>query len=748
MITRLQTKITAAVVAGFLAIAVIFVAIHLTMDRRQISLLKSRADILLETLVERDREPLANELFSSQADAYALRMQKMLRVEGLMGISLFDANGVSIHTEGEVSNDPLTAQDLSLGEGEFITNPEGDQLVGTFPITLIGKTIGYLRVHYSIADILREQSLSHYLIIIQLASLLLVLALVIQVFLQRAIIAPIESLQEGIQKMAAGDDHIKVQVSSTDELGALATAFNHMVIDRQHASSALQAQEARQRTTLDSLLDAVLTIDRQHIVQEVNTSALRLLGLQREEAVGQHVSTVAKMLSIEDKSPWDDKELEHAGREELAHFLLMIPEGDPRLVSATWAPLQGDQQESEGFVLVLRDETEQHRLEERLRHSEKMQALGQLAGGVAHDFNNVLQVISGRSQLLKLRLNDPEEWKKGLDDIGKASARAADLVSKLLSFARRGAVSNQAVDIHRVINDTVEMLQHSIDRRISLDKDFSADTGMVIGDESQLQNALLNLGVNARDAMPQGGRLTFMTKDVVLSSEEALRLSTPVKPGAYVEIKVTDTGSGIGPDILSRIFEPFFTTKSLGEGTGLGLAAVFGTVEAHKGAISAANNPGGGACFRLLIPASDVRPEMDESSTDGIVLSSGGSAHILLIDDEEMLGTLGGEMLKEMGFSPILAANGNEGIRAFQQNHRHLAAVITDLNMPGISGADLVIEFQRLNATVPVFMATGHVDGDTLDKLKSQGLAGILHKPFTIGEMQKILAGTLNPPRT
>jgi len=267
------------------------------------------------------------------------------------------------------------------------------------------------------------------------------------------------------------------------------------------------------------------------------------------------------------------------------------------------------------LLAVLRDVDARKKMEERLRQSEKLEAVGQLAGGIAHDFNNQLAGIVGYADLVRAETEDGTDLANSVDRILVAARRAADLTGQLLAFARRGKYESAAVDVHELVEEVVSLLRHSVDKRISIEQNLAAQPSYTLGDATQLQNAILNLAINARDAMPVGGTLTITTRLYDLDDDDEHSSPEGVPPGRYVQLEVADTGTGMDDDTRRRIFEPFFTTKPKGKGTGMGLAAVYGTVKSHGGTIGVSSEPGRGSVFRILLPLYEGPVLPEERST-------------------------------------------------------------------------------------------------------------------------------------
>ena len=394
------------------------------------------------------------------------------------------------------------------------------------------------------------------------------------------------------------------------------------------------------------------------------------------------------------------------------------------------------------FACIFRDVTDRRHLEERLRHGEKMEAVGQLAGGVAHDFNNQLTGIMGYANMLRERIEDPD-LRQYAENVLIAGRRATDLTRQLLAFARKGQYQNVVVNMHDAVHEVVAMLEHSIDKRIAISQHLAAKPCTALGDPTQLQNALLNLGLNARDAMPEGGELIFETGIVELDSAQCATMRAEIPPGQYLCISVSDTGWGMDRAIMDRVFEPFFTTKERDKGTGMGLAAVYGTVKNHGGAVTVESGVGRGSVFRVFLPACE--PGDPEGSAAEQAEAAAPSARILVVDDEEMIRRLITEMLKSAGHHVETREDGAAAVEYYRPRWRDIDLVVLDLVMPRMSGAEAFEAMKAINPRVPVLLVSGFSVESEARALLEAGAAGFLQKPFDRGQLLAKVSEALGP---
>ncbi len=385
------------------------------------------------------------------------------------------------------------------------------------------------------------------------------------------------------------------------------------------------------------------------------------------------------------------------------------------------------------FVAAFFEITEQRKLEQQLQQAQKMDAIGQLAGGIAHDFNNVLGGIIGAAELLSLEIGDNPKQKKFLSIILDSSQRATELIKKLLAFGRQKPLNTVPVNVHTAIHEAVALLECSIDKKVTIERNLQAQNSVVNGDLSQLQTVFINLGINSSHAMPEGGLLSFSSSCVQL--DEIAAHAHELDPGPYIKIQVRDTGIGISPENISRIFEPFFTTKPSGKGTGLGLAVSFGIIRQHLGAISVYSEPGNGAVFNILLPLSNLQCH-EESPTESVHC---GSGCVLVIDDEKIIRETAADILKHFGYEVITAASATEGIEIFNANSQKIRLVLLDMIMPKINGREC---FERLKSICPdakVILASGFSKEEDIELMKEKGLCGFIHKPYSLRELSCLL---------
>lgn len=416
----------------------------------------------------------------------------------------------------------------------------------------------------------------------------------------------------------------------------------------------------------------------------------------------------------------------------------ITPDGDRRVMLTKKYPIRDPSGETIGTGSISTDITERTRLEERMRRMEKMDAIGHLAGGVAHDFNNQLSGILGYTQMLKQRVSGRRE-SQCLDRILMCVERSSDLTQQLLSFSRQNQQRPEPTDAHAMIGETVALLGRSVDKRIEIVQTLEAADHIVCAEPSRLQNAILNLGLNARDAMADGGELCFATANVDLDPANCTGERSTLVPGRYLRLQVSDTGCGMSPAVQRRIFEPFYTTKEVGKGTGMGLATVYGTVSQCGGTVGVTSQQGTGTTFDIMLPlaehpaGSPVTRSIDPKSLAGTT--------VLLVDDEEHLRELGAFALQDVGCRVHLAADGQTAVDLYRDYGDEIDVVILDMIMPRLGGRETLVALREIDPAVPVLVVSGYSDGVGAEKLIDLGADAFLQKPYHEGDLfAKLLA--------
>ena len=508
------------------------------------------------------------------------------------------------------------------------------------------------------------------------------------------------------------------------------------------ANEALRRRKEHFRRLIENASDLITAVNNQGVITYQSPASVRSLGYPAEEMVGRSWG--------EFMHPDDSEAVQAAmvglvtGKESAVSVECRV-----RHKSGVWRTFQSvgrsvTGESADGFIIVnSRDITETRQLEEQLRQSQKMEAIGQLAGGVAHDFNNILAAIIMQAEVALMAPDVPEQVKEGLVQVCGYAERAAKLIRQLLLFSRRQVMQARELNVNEVIAHLAQMLQRIIGEDIRLNLHLHESPLTVRGDSGMIEQVLLNLAVNARDAMPEGGNLNIATETQIVDAEFA-RLHPDASPGLYVCISVTDTGVGIPADVLPRIFEPFFTTKELGKGTGLGLATIFGIVKQHTGWVEVKSQIGAGSTFRILLPAVGI-PDKTVIVPARQAMPSGGTETILLVEDEPSVRELTRKILQRFGYQIVEACSGVDALNLWTIHRDSVALLLTDLVMPGgVSGHQLAERLVADRSALRVVFMSGYSAEIAGRELNLGRGDCFIQKPFLPKQLLEIIRSALD----
>jgi PAS domain S-box-containing protein len=539
-----------------------------------------------------------------------------------------------------------------------------------------------------------------------------------------------------------------------NSLGWIETVYNPVVDDagkisgvvigtvnvtkRKQAELVVQQSEEKYRKLMEAANDAIFVTDEQTgLIIDANKKAEELIGRTGDELIGMYHR---ELYSAEDADQYEIFFKSNLQPSAIGSPQIYVQHSDGRKIPVEVSTSRVDVGNRTILQGVFRDirerqqaELEKERLTEQLIRSQKMEAIGTLANGIAHDFNNIMGVVLMATNLLQQKTKEPT-LQKHLKTVQEAVDRGAAIARQLLVFSRTAKMKMQPIEVAGIVKQVTRMLEHSLSKNISITTSTLSKDDVVLGDSNQLYQTFLNLGINAGDAMPNGGTLNF-----TVSSERGKGLAEKSEqdvPERFVVITVTDSGTGIPKDVQDRIFDPFFTTKEVGKGTGLGLAIVHGIIKSHKGWIDVQSRLGQGTTFTIHLPAVNQQVSKPEPL---VAVPSCGSGTILLVDDEMALRVGLAEGLKELGFSVIEARDGAEGLEAYTKRQSEIDLVVTDLGMPAMNGDEMFRSIKDINRKAKVIMMTGYIMGERQSTLLEQGMYEIIQKPFQMSRMLQII---------
>jgi signal transduction histidine kinase/ActR/RegA family two-component response regulator len=472
-------------------------------------------------------------------------------------------------------------------------------------------------------------------------------------------------------------------------------------------------------------------------VLDVNQQALELYQAQDKKALKKGLSRILTAQSFEALAG-ELVIISAGGQRSSTEIENLTLSGEKRRLVMQWFVAPGHESDYGRVFISFRDVTATRALEAQLLQSQKMESVGTLAGGIAHDFNNIMQAISGYTQLMLWDRHPGEQDYDNLRAIEKAADRASKLTRQLLTFSRKVPMALKPTDLNAEIEGVGKILARTIPKMIRIEQHLAPDLYPVNADRSQIEQVLMNLSINASNAMPDGGRLVFETANVELDRSYALA-HPEAHEGPHVRLSVSDTGHGMNAETQRRVFEPFFTTGEIGQGSGLGLAMVYGIVKNHDGHILCSSTPGQGACFKIYLPAIGTPQAMPVGEASPAAASPSGTETILVVDDEPVILDLAETILARFGYTVIRAESGEQALALLASQAKSVDLVILDLNMPGMGGHSCLETLKARYPDLPVLIASGYSPNGSVRDTLSAGAAGFIGKPYQLKEMLKIV---------
>ena len=494
----------------------------------------------------------------------------------------------------------------------------------------------------------------------------------------------------------------------------------------------------QQASLLDKAQDAIMVCDLQFQVLFWNKGAERMYGWALNEVLGKTLDEL--VLRGHPGRLGEIREALEASDEWITETSHTRQDGRELTVESRWTLVRDDRGKPDYYLVIITDITEKRKAEEQLLRAQRMESIGTLAGGIAHDLNNVLSPILMAVEMLQLKNRDPE-IERWLEVIRKSSERGADLIKQVLTFARGLEGRRVSVQLKYLVKDIVKVIAETLPKSINVEYKIAPDIRPILADPTQIQQVLMNLCVNARDAMPDGGTLTVSVENVTMD-ETAARMNPEAEIGEYVVLSVADTGSGMTPEVKNRIFDPFFTTKEVGKGTGLGLSTSLTIVKSHDGFVNVYSDLGQGSRFSVYFPVDEVKGEQG-SEREEVVYPRGNGELILVVDDEERIRDVAEAALEAFGYRTISASEGNEGIAKFAANIEEIAVVVTDLSMPKMDGVTMIRTILKLSPGVKVIAMSGLMTPDQTRQLDEMGVMETITKPFTAESLLSAISAAL-----
>ena len=543
------------------------------------------------------------------------------------------------------------------------------------------------------------------------------------------------------EAVANGDFSARSNIQGHDEVAELGYVFDAMVNKVNTDRSHLAEREQYLSLTLDSIGDAVITTDAEGCITRMNPVAEALTAWQTSEAQGRPLPEIFKIINADSrKSVSNPVEIVLESRKIVGlanHTVLIDKNNNEYQIADSAAPIIDSRGRILGVILVFRDVTQQYAIEEALRRSQKMDAIGQLSGGIAHDFNNQLGIIIGYLDFLNKQFSESEKPYKWVQNATKAALRCSDLTRQLLSFSRHQATDIAVLDLNSAFDELQDVISRSVTPKIDVQYFLAENLWLTETNKGEFQDVIVNLILNSRDAMPDDGKIVIETSNTVIDegfSDPKLQ----IKKGEYVQLSLSDTGTGINNEIQDRVFEPFFTTKPDGKGTGLGMAMVYGFIKRYDGYIQLYSEPGIGTTVRIYLPRSKTS-EVSDEYTDKNANIPTGTESVLIVDDEIDLLDLAQHIFSGLGYKTQIAENGVEALKALNSD-QHFDMLFSDVVMPGsINGYELAKQAKQLHPDIKILLTSGFTSKAIVKNEHKEFEAQLLSKPYRKADLaQKV----------
>lgn len=716
-----------ALFVSFIAILSVALGIYFARHEKQALLIEldERARALLGSLAKSSEYPVLlkdKEMLSSIAKG-------VFNQKDVVFCQIKDSRGEILFEEGGREEKNVKKYAASILTEKLETE---DLVIGTSKENLeeIGQVYLILSLDRMKAKLKQAGKTTGLIIALSLLLASLFITLLVKYLLGK----PVKQLLLGTEMVARGNLDYEVPVKTEDEIGELAISFNKMAKDLQLSRLELEESERQYRLLAENATDVIWTMDMNLCYTYVSPSVTGLRGYSVKEALAQRLdefltpaSYEVAMKAFEEEMAIERREKKDLFRSRTLELEEICKDGSRIWTEIKMTFLRGDDNRPVGVLGVTRDITEKKRMAEELQRARQIESIGLLAGSIAHDFNNILSAILLNAQIAKMKKEKNVE--KYLDGIEKATYRATGLTKQLLTFSKGGAPIKEAVSIKVLLKETAEFALHDSNSRCKFS--ISDDLFPIEVDKTQISQVINNLVINADQAMPEGGTVEIKAENLISPKSQGL----PLKEGKYIKISIKDSGIGIPKEKIARIFDPYWTTKH--KRSGLGLTTAYSIIKKHNGYIELKSEMGAGTTFYVYLPATEKKVAIEQEEAEELIK---GEGRILLMDDEEDILDSAGNVLKELGYQVKVAKDGSEAIRLYREAKEPFDLVIVDLTIPGgMGGKEAIKELKEMNPAVKAIVSSGYSNDPIMVDFKKYGFCGVLHKPYKIGEMSKIL---------
>ncbi|PHQ79723.1 MAG: hypothetical protein COB66_06300 [Coxiella sp. (in: Bacteria)] len=684
---------------------------------------------------------LVNAVYNLDVNQIDQLLEAAKENKNLSAIYMFDSKGVVL-TDGTEENilmgmnvPPIASLIKSVEADKRAQILNNDQFVYiAMPVmTPDQKVIGVLA--YKVSKILLNIQLYHVLRnTLLMLVLILVLGIIGMFFYAKNFTAPLIRMARQARLISKGEYKHRLTVYSHDEIGMLTNAINKMTENLETTTVSKEYAE----NIFESIANMLIVVKPDFTITDVNTTTLTTLGYKKYELLDVSIASlfneIQATVDVNDQSTQINNIIENSLLQSIEKTFIKRDKTEITVLfsSATYNDPSGD---TMGIICSAQDISELKQTRDQLIQSQKIESVGRLAAGIARDFNNSLEGIKGNAEFLKKsNLGNADQLKK-IDVILNVTQQAAVLVRQLLGFSQKGQYERENIDVNKIINTVSTLLESADEKNIIIRRKLEDDLWAMSGDFSQINQAVMNVGINALDAMHRGGELSFTTRNLVLD-KEFCKTHTKLRPGDYILIRITDTGVGISSDIIDQIFEPFVTTKEVGKGTGLGLSVVYGITRNHGGVVTVYSDGESGSTFSLYFPRSmnaGGNTEGIQHQPNDVTPSVLLPKEILIVDDEYYIRDIMANMLMERNKAVklLFAGDGEEAVTLYKQNKDHVELIIMDVTMPKMNGLEAFELIRSIHSSVPILFISGYMESDEIIALRAQGRVDFIQKPFS-----------------
>lgn len=751
----LKNRVSRLIIFTFLIISFFSLIVQMKLQHRRKSNYIKNAKVFLKTIVKLNNKELTNELFEKRIAAIKIRSDALKKIHLIRAIIVYDKEKHIVYSSSDFK-EKIT---LLPNENECfkILKLDNTECLGYFTkLGLSSQVFGYIRIFYSLEEVNQSKIFSYSFFSLFLLFIFVFLIIFQQHYLRKIFIAPLTKLEKAMQLISSKNKiGTTIKIKSNDEIESLANSFNQMSLNLKKSYEEISQSKERFHIIFNQTFQLIVLLDKDGNLLEANQTGLSFIGATENIYSGMPFWETPWWTYSKEQQEHLKNVINKVKKGEFIRFEAYYPlENGKAYIDFSVKPIFDKSGNVIQMIAEGRDITERKTTEAQLSQAQKMEMVGTLAGGLAHDFNNLLAGILGSVSIIKMKRKlkkefSAKEFDNYIEIIEKSGDRAANLVQQLLSISRKQELVFTKMDLNYSIKNIIKIIKGSLDKSVSFDFEFG-DPAIVKADPAQMEQVLLNLCVNAAHSMTimrpknqKWGGKVFIQIDKYRPNEKFLSEHKEFIDGDYVRISIKDQGVGIDEKYLEKIFNPFFTTKEKGKGTGLGLAMVYSIIKQHSGYIYVNSQKGIGSEFQIYLPAVKEKAEIVEVGENEDFELTKGEGLILIVDDEKILRITAESILEEVGYSTIMAVNGEEAIQIYEERKNEISLVLLDMVMPIMSGKDTFIELRRINPNCKIILSSGFKKDERVQAIINLGVNAFLQKPYGFKDLVNLVQKVL-----